>query len=148
MNETGSAPLPEQDRCDCAVTADFLATSRCWDGLAAGSAALAAWLLARQAPAAGWPAAMLLLALGIERYLAVRLSLDRRLFERLARAEGLCLATLDAALAAHFRLPPHKVGRALAPRIAGARRLYRAHVAAALALSGLALAALAGGAWT
>jgi len=69
---------------------------------------------------------LLLVPLSIaERYLAVRVALDARLFGRLADGTLMTLDDLDAGLQQVLAMPAAKVGRPLAPRIAGARRLYR-----------------------
>jgi hypothetical protein len=82
-------------------------------------------------------AALLLVALVglIETYLALRTGFDAALFHRLARDEegsALDLGKLDAALLELGLLPKAKAGRAVEPRVLGARRL--------LTLQGLALA--------
>ena len=66
-----------------------------------------------------------LLGLG-EAYLAMRVGFDAALFRRLAApAEALDLARLDEALLQLGLIPPAKTGRAIAERIAGARRLLQ-----------------------
>lgn len=131
------------DRADCAVCAAFLATGAAWSqaALLAVVAALAAALTGSHFGHA--PSVLLaILAVGmVERYLAMRVSLDARLFARLARADGLDLAALDASLQRVLSVSPAKSRRAMSARIAGARSLYKMQVAATLLL--LALAVLA-----
>lgn len=96
-------------------------------GHAAARGAANDWLLAVLAGA-------LLLGLA-ERYLALRLALDERLFDRLSQRlshgdgahEPAALAELDQALASLGLAPPAKAGRPLPPRIAGTLRLLRWH---------------------
>ena len=74
----------------------------------------------------------------------LRVALDARLFDRLAAADAAGLPglpLLDAALQQVLQVPPTKAGRPLAPRIAGALRLYRLHAAAAGLLVALAVLA-------
>jgi hypothetical protein len=127
-------PLTEEERAACAVCADLLAGSRL---LTAPSAIVVAFGLftasahAMQNAALALLAfvAMLLLAWASERYLARRVDLDARLFDRLACGE-LTLDALDAGLQQVLRVDPEKAGRAVALRIAGAQRLHRWHLAA------------------
>ena len=70
----------------------------------------------------------------LERYLAVRVALDARLFDRLADGSLGDLQCLDGALQRVLAVPASKAGRALASRIAGTRRLARLHLAAVAAL--------------
>ena len=142
----GSAPATDADALDadqrgaCAVVADLLAGGRLWSLPSLAGIAVAGWTVPQLQ---AWPLplrAATLLALGLllaaERYLAVRVALDARLFDRLARGAapgGLdSLAALDRALVHQLGMPPAKAGRPLAPRLAGARRLYRLHWSAAL----------------
>lgn len=135
-----SDSLDADDRAACAVVADLLTTARLWSAPALGGLAVAGWAVVTQAST--WPlplrAAALLalgLLLGVERYLAIRVALDARLFGRLALGSLDSLAALDQALTAQLALPPAKAGRPLAPRLTGARRLYRLHAGAALVCS-------------
>ena len=130
-------PLAPADRAACAVCADWLATAPvlslvAWLGVAAALAGLAT---------GGAPHPVLLLVpLAIaERYLAVRVALDARLFHRLADGSLHTLAHLDAGLQQVLGVPPAKAGRPLHARIAGARQLYRWHAAAAALLVVLAV---------
>lgn len=129
--------LSADERAASAVCADWLATARVWEALAvlgviAGLAGLAT---------GGVPHALLVLvpAALAERVLAVRLAFDTRLFARLADG-SLTLEALDAGLRQVLDVPASKAGRPLAPRIAGARRLYRLHAASVVLI---VLAALA-----
>ncbi|MCW7537531.1 hypothetical protein OOT46_06655 [Aquabacterium sp. A7-Y] len=143
MSETPSnlAELAPQQRHDCAVLADLLASAGRWDIVVLGSVLLGGWALAQgPMPGALFAGLGLLLA---ERYLAVRLSLDQRLFERLALGSLPGLAALDGSLTRLFALPEAKAGRLLAARFAGTRRLWRLHLASVLALAALAAVALA-----
>lgn len=133
MNPTPtlSSPLPEADRAACAVCADWLATAPAWAWIAVPSAGLCwAGIAHGGSPHGLWLLGALLLG---ERFLAVRVALDARLFDRLARGE-LELPHLDAALRTVLEVPASKAGRAVAPRIAGALRLYRWHAWTAAAL--------------
>lgn len=133
MSDAPAGPcLSPTDRASCAVCADWLATAPqwawvaapaallCWAGVARGGTAHALWLLGA-----------LLLA---ERVLAVRVALDARLFDRLADGRLEHLGQLDAGLHGVLRVPTAKAGRPLAPRIAGAMRLYRWHACACAAM--------------
>ncbi len=140
-----AAPLSPAERAACAVCADFLTTSRRWSVLAWGLVLAALMGLALHASPWGdrqlvWLAALFVLAL-IECYLSVRVALDARLFDRLADATLPSLQDLDNALLQVFVVRGHKAGRALAPRIAGARRLYRWQLVTLLPLFGLAVGA-------
>ena len=64
----------------------------------------------------------------VETYLAIRVGFDAALFHRVAHTED--IASLDAALRQLRLLPVEKRGRAIEPRIAGARRLFRFQVLA------------------
>jgi hypothetical protein len=75
----------------------------------------------------------------VERYLAIRLVIDARLFDDLARGTMPGLAALDQALAQLQLAPAGKAGRSLAQRTEGALRLVRWHTRAV----GLQLALLA-----
>lgn len=136
-------PLTADERAACAVCADWLATGAQWSQ-AAAVAVLAALAAALAGGRPGASPALLLALLGLavaERVLALRVAFDARLFARLARGELPSLAALDAGLQQVLALPPHKAGRPLAPRLAGARRLYRAQVLACAALAVLDLLA-------
>lgn len=134
---TTGGPLDEAQRCACALLADLLRSARLWDGpallgLAAAGLSGTAW------PPMPHAALMFMLGglLAVERYLAVRVALDARLFDRLARGAApggvASLALLDQALMAQLGMPAPQASRTLLPRLAGARRLYRLHLAAAL----------------
>jgi hypothetical protein len=147
------APLSNGDRADCAVCGDLLATAPLASPLALVAAALAAWRC--MAPAPPWPAPLVaaglatLVAVLLERYLAVRVALDARLLHRLAQgaAAGLPgLAALDGGLQRVLGRRPAHPPRELAARLAGARRLHRQHLAAvALVLAGTAATACTAG---
>jgi hypothetical protein len=144
-----SGGLSPTERAACAVCADALATHRLWGALALGCG-LAVLLLSLAVPVPGgrlgvahpfWPLPALLVLSTLERFLASRVQLDARLFDRLARGELPCLAELDTGLQQVLGVPAARAGRPLAPRIEGARRLYRLHLGAAAALALLALSA-------
>jgi hypothetical protein len=79
-----------------------------------------------------------------ERYLALRVRFDRGLFADLADARITDLRTLDEALAASgLRKPAMGAPRTLAERIAGTKRLWRAHAVVAATQLLLSLAMLA-----
>jgi hypothetical protein len=138
--------LDADERADCAVCTDLLATAPVPGVLALAAAALAAWQWA--AAAQPWPSpaaacgAATLGALLLERWLALRVALDARLFSRLASGNRSGLPRLDALDASLQRVlgrPPARPPRSLQARIAGARRLFRLHLAAvALVLLGAA----------
>lgn len=146
------APLDAEARARCAVTASLLQGGRVVGALALAcllAVVLAAGPLGARAGAAGsqgsvgavavWLALPLLL---VERYFALRVALDARLFDHLARGHVADLATLDRALQQVLQVPAAKAGRTIDARIAGARRLLRAQ-----ALAGLVLLAAALGSW-
>jgi len=115
--------LTPAERAACAVCADWLATSPAV-GLVAWFAVAAA--LAGLATGGAPHPVLLLVPLAIaERFLAVRVALDARLFDRLATGSLASLDDLDAGLRQTLSVPAAKAGRPLAPRLAGARRLYR-----------------------
>ena len=129
MHTMTSEPLNASDRAACAVCADWLRT--------APAVSIAAWFAVAAALAGlstgGAPHPILLLVpLAIaERYLAVRVALDARLFDRLANGTLASLGDLDGGLQQVLAVSSAKAGRPLAPRIAGARRLYRWHTVTA-----------------
>jgi hypothetical protein len=143
------APLSNDGRADCAVCADLLATAPLASPLALVAAALAAWRCMAAVPP--WPAPLVaaglatLVAVLLERYLAIRVALDARLLHRLTQgaAAGLPgLAALDGGLQRVLSRRPADPPRELAARLAGARRLHRLHLAAvALVLAGAAATA-------
>jgi hypothetical protein len=162
--EPASSPAPQHtqlsndDRADCAVCADLLAMAPVPGALALVAAALAAWRWMAAPPP--WPAPIVaaglatLLAVLLERYLAVRVALDARLFHRLAQGApaGLPgLQALDGSLQRVLgRRPAGPQGahppRGLAARLAGARRLHRLHLAAVvLVLAGTGATACTAG---
>lgn len=65
---------------------------------------------------------------GIERYLALRITFDQRLFALLGRDGGLTLSGLDQALRDAHLIDPRKLSRPLVARFKGAVRLVRLHV--------------------
>jgi len=79
-----------------------------------------------------------LLVLGlIHHYLAIRVSLDARLFDRLAKGQIVDLSELDVALQKVLSVPASKMDRNLATRIVGAKRLYFVQVAITVLIAGL-----------
>jgi hypothetical protein len=127
--------LDAQARAQCAVCADLLAASSVW--FCVGPlvlAGLAAAILMAGASGDGvagailcwWAALLVWLA---ERYVALRIRLDARLFDRLSRGEasgGLgSLALLDGALQKVLGVPAHRSGRSLDERLSGTRRWWR-----------------------
>lgn len=134
-----TGPLTPSDRAACAVCADWLGT--------APALSLVAWLAVAAALAGlatgGAPHPILLLMpLAVaERYLAVRVALDARLFDRLAVGSLATLDDLDAGLQQVLAVPAAKAGRPLAPRIAGARRLHRLHAVTVVLIALLAILA-------
>lgn len=128
--EADALPLGSADRAACAVCADWLATATV-SAVAAGASAAAA-LAGVATGGAPHPLVLLLPLLLAERYLALRLALDARLFARLADGTLPDLGALDAGLMRALNVDAAKAGRPLVARIAGARRLHRWHMAVAL----------------
>lgn len=125
-----SADTDVAERDLAAVAAALLDQGRRVDSLsrAITVAALIGLLLAPTIP--GWPPLLLAMlapaaVLGlVEVYLAVRVGFDAALFHRLAAApEMFDPGRLDRALSRLGLVPPDKIGRPMAGRIAGARRL-------------------------
>jgi len=134
-----ATPLTPAERAACAVCADWLSTSTAV-GLVAWFAVAAA--LAGLATGGAPHPVMVLVPLALaERYLAVRVALDARLFDRLASGSVASLDDLDAGLRQTLSVPAAKAGRPLAPRIAGARRLYRWQLLATVLIVVLAILA-------
>lgn len=149
-----TAPAPDE-RAQAAAIAALLDQARIVDGLSRPLTVAA--LLALFAPALTgqrWSAALFVLLAAIvlaglaESYLALRVRFDAALFRHLAEGAAIPdLAILDRALMALGLLPAAKAGRALGPRIEGARRLFRLQGVAlalqiALILAGALFAAL------
>jgi len=134
-----TGPLTPSDRAACAVCADWLGT--------APALSLVAWLAVAAALAglatggAPHPIVLLVPLAVAERYLAVRVALDARLFDRLAVGSLATLDDLDAGLQQVLAVPAAKAGRPLAPRIAGARRLHRLHAVTVVLIALLAILA-------
>ncbi|MET0351301.1 MAG: hypothetical protein ABW067_16025 [Rhizobacter sp.] len=136
---SASVPLSPADRAACAVCADWLATSTtvglvAWFAVAAALAGLATG-------GAPHPVLLLVPLAFVERYLAVRVALDARLFDRLATGTLASLDDLDAGLRQTLSVPAAKAGRPLDARIAGARRLYRWQTVATVLIVVLAILA-------
>ncbi|MFT3718408.1 hypothetical protein [Pseudorhodoferax sp.] len=139
-----------QDRATCAALAALLRAGALlgqWSLALSTAAALA--LALRDLGTAAWLGCGATLLLGLpERYLAVRLRLDERLFDGLARGDVASLATLDAALAQlGLRAATPGAPRGLDERLHGARRWMRRHallVAGQTTVFLIALAALHG----
>jgi hypothetical protein len=117
-----------QERALAATAARWLAAASGVVGaLGLGSALVAALLLALRTPMPLAAAAALLLA-AAERVLALRCRFDAGLFDDLARG-SLTPAALDAALAAMGLRAASAAPPPLEPRVQGAQRLVRWHVA-------------------
>lgn len=134
-----SQPLTPAERAACAVCADWLATSTAvglvaWFAVAAALAGLATG-------GAPHPVLLLVPLAVLERVLAARVALDARLFDRLATGSLATLDDLDAGLRQTLAVPAAKAGRPLAPRLAGARRLYRWQTVATVLIVVLAILA-------
>lgn len=130
--------LDSGQRALCATTASWLGAVRTLAFPALASVALAALHLAHGG--ALWLlAALVLLLVLAERYLALRLAFDARVFDALAQGHIESLAHFDTSL--------HRLGfgrqvrgeRDLGARIRGAMRLWRVHVAVVLLQLVLAL---------
>lgn len=136
MNDTAPG-LDADARARCAVAAALLHGGRITAGLALLAAAglgLAVLPLPGRTPPP-WPlVATALLLLLVERYLALRVALDARLFDDLAGGRCADLATLDRALQQVLAVPAAKGGRSLHARIGGAQRLLGLHALATAAL--------------
>lgn len=131
--------LSAAERAACAVCADWLATGALWSH-AALLAMLSVLLAAATGTGLGSMSGVLivLLVLGaIERCVALRVALDARLFDRLARGDVRGLPALDAALQQVLSVAAATPRRGVPARIAGAQRLYRAQVLATLLLAAL-----------
>jgi hypothetical protein len=137
---TQPSTLQATDRTACAVCADLLATGSHWAHAGRLLVLTGVISIVVNAHNMGDTAVLMilfvLLALGlVQQTLGVRVALDARLFDRLARGDITDLPALDAALQQLFSLPAGKLGRPLTPRIAGARRLYQFQVATTLLLA-------------
>jgi hypothetical protein len=118
-------------RQDLAVAASLLEQGRTLDALSrllTAAALVTLPLLAAVAPlsaAIAWIVLGLTIAVGLgEIYVALRVGLDAAIFRALASQEtGPDLPALDRSLQGQGLLPPHKSGRPVEERIAGARRL-------------------------
>lgn len=137
--------MDEHERALCAVTTAWLEAGQTFGAWGCGQSALAAAFLV-------WPGvpitngfAMALgaaLMLGIaERWLALRLQLDARLFHAIAQGDIQSLSVLDGALGALGLRPINSNTRTLASRIVGTRRLLRRYTATLLAQALLLVAA-------
>lgn len=150
-----TAPTPDE-RAQAAAVAALLDQARIVDGLSRPLTVVA--LLALAAPlltGQRWSAALFALLGAValaglaQAYLALRVRFDAALFARLADGGAIPdLAALDRALTALGLLPAAKADRPLAPRIDGARRLFRRQALALgtqVALVVLGAVAAAGG---
>lgn len=123
--------MTSDERALCAVTARWLAASgRTAATLGLGAAAAALVLLCLRASPSLWALAVLL-ALPLERWLALRVRFDAGLFTDLA-AGRITLTALDDALATLRLRRAGPVTRPLDERVAGARRLALQQVMLAL----------------
>lgn len=141
MNQ--SEPLSAEERAACAVCADWLSTGALWSHTALLAMAAVLFAAATGSRLGSMQGVLIsLLAIGlIERYLALRVALDARLFDRLAQGQLLDLPSLDKALQQVLSVPAIKAGRDLPSRVAGAQRLYRVHVSVTLLLIALSIVA-------
>jgi len=138
--------MNEQDRSTCASLAALLDAGGQWAQWGPLLAAVAALALALAGPGLNTGAALgcgatVLLALP-ERYLAVRLRLDERLFQGLAQGAIASLPALDAALAQLQLRAASGTVRPLDERVRGTRRWLRCHAALVAGQSLLLFAAL------
>lgn len=130
--------LDADARARCGVAAALLHGGRVGGGLALLAAAAVLLMPGRVAPS--WPSAVAaVLLLFVERYFALRVALDARLFSDLAHGRCTDLPTLDRALQQVLHVPAAKGGRSLDERIHGAQRLLRLQL---LATAGLWLLVL------
>jgi hypothetical protein len=129
------APGP---RALCATTAAWLSASRSLSFPALASVALATLHLAHGG--ALWLSALAVLLLVLaERYLALRLAFDARVFEALAQGHIESSADFDAALRQLGFAKAAQAERSIEDRVGGAMRLWRWHVATLLLQLALAL---------
>ncbi len=139
------------DRAQAAVAADLLAhgvTAHCLSAALTFGAALTIPVLGLLRPdSLAMAMATLVVVLGAaELWVALRVSFDARIFERLAgggAADGLDVGRFDAAMQTVGLLQADKVGRPVALRIRGAMGLLGRQLALLLAQ----LVVLAGGGW-
>lgn len=142
---TQPSTLQASDRTACAVCADLLATGSHWAHAGRLLVLTGVISIVVNAHFMGLAPTLttlcVLLTLGlVQQMLSVRVALDARLFDRLARGDITDLPALDTALQQLFSPPAGKLGRQLAPRIAGAKRLYQFQIAATLLLAAANLA--------
>jgi len=138
--------MTDDDRAQCAALAALLhatALVGLWgfalSGIAAGTLALTARGLS-MLPAMGLGAIAILGVL--ERYFAIRLRLDARLFDALASGRIDALQRLDHALARIGLRPAPAAERSLEDRVLGTRRLMSRHLLVVACQSGMFLLAL------
>lgn len=134
-----ASTLSTLDRAVCAACSALLSTGAQWAHAArlfVFTATLGLAVGERQGGCMGVLAALLVLGL-IHHYVAVRVSLDARLFDRLVRGQIVGLSELDEALQKVLSVPASKMDRNLAARVAGARRLYFVQVAITVLIAGL-----------
>jgi hypothetical protein len=112
-----------------AVTAMLLRQGRNLDGLSRGLTLLGA-LVIFLGPFP-WIGSGMVLAGAVQSWFAFRVGFDAGLFAALGRGEG-TLASMDAALVALGLMPEGKVGRDIALRATGAKRLLLLQVVALL----------------
>jgi hypothetical protein len=122
-------PIDPADRALCALTADLLRASGllAWWGLALGGIASLALAVAHPPPAPGLLLALTALLALPERYLALRVRLDARLFARLADGTLESVELMDHALTRLRLRPAAAAPRPIADRALGARRLMLRH---------------------
>ena len=133
MSGPTALQLGPQERTDALVVAAFLrATVQVLGGWSLGASLLAAAALPFMQPT-GWLiapwCAVVLLGL-LERYLALRLALDRSLFERLGCGQVADGPSLDLALAHAGLRAPSETHRLWGDRIRGVRGLHRQYLLA------------------
>lgn len=136
--------VSEPDNAAAMVMAALLSTGRIVHHFALVVFAITVVTLAMLKPPAlgNWAVASLVIV-ATETYLAMRVSLDARLFRWLAQEKPVPLTALDAGLAAVGLRAATSDVRPLAGRLAGARRLM-AYQVAATAAAALLLAAMLG----
>ena len=132
MSDPNNSTLEPQERTDALVMAALMrATVRVLGAWSLGTSLLALGALAFTQPTTGWLLMpwWAVVALGVlERYLALRLSLDQGLFERLGCGQVADESSLDVGLAhADLRARP-ATARPWRDRILGARGLHRQYL--------------------
>ncbi|MDM0020520.1 hypothetical protein [Variovorax saccharolyticus] len=123
--------MNDSDRALCVATAGLLRASGAIAGWGLALSLIAGLVLAltgRSLPTASWAAFAAVGLIGLpERYLSLRVYLDARLFEALARGTIANLTALDGALETLGLRRAAEAVRPLAERVLGTRQLVQRH---------------------